>query len=141
MIFKLLDNIFDSYSEGSYSLPVGLLEMETGKLIPIGTNQERSPDVRRLLDQKKKNKKLEWLPRLLIPPPRRVLMLLFRDRIYAQNEIDCELHKKSLCENTIAIKYKLFLYYFSKLRHESCHCLRSKYKTRDHNINNIVEYL
>jgi hypothetical protein len=53
MIFKLLDNIIDSYSEGSYSLPVGLLEMETGKLIPIGTNQERSPDVRRLFDQKK----------------------------------------------------------------------------------------
>lgn len=73
---------------------------------------------------------------------RRVLMLLFREVLYAQNEIDCELHKESLCENTIAKKYKLFLDYFSNLwqrRHEWCHCFRSKYRTRGHNTNNIVE--
>jgi hypothetical protein len=37
------DVIGDGYvletEEGSYLLPVGLLEMQTGKLIPIGTNK------------------------------------------------------------------------------------------------------
>lgn len=73
---------------------------------------------------------------------RRILMMLFRDVVYAQNTIDCELYKKSLYENEIAKKYDNFFIHFENIwtrKLKWAHCYRKDLITRGHNTNNIIE--